>query len=276
MAGKRKKTRRWPGSLMALAAACLLLTMSGPQGAAVNSPLAPQDPPELLELPEPPELPETPPESEPEAEPRWGGPVPESAAAEDTYFSDAVFLGDSRTDGFRLYSGLREGTYLCAVGATVESVFSKDVDTPQGRMPLLDALAEMECGKIYIMLGVNELGWPGTDLFRSKGAELIRRIQADHPDALIMIQSILPVSALQDARGSYVNNGRVADYNAVWRDLAEELGVFYVAVDEMLTGEDGCLPADLNFDGVHLNPDGCAVWLEYLRTHAVAELELNT
>ena len=68
---------------------------------------------------------------------------------------------------------------------------------------------------------------------------------------------------------------RVADYNAVWRDLAEELGVFYVAVDEMLTGEDGCLPADLNFDGVHLNPDGCAVWLEYLRTHAVADLELN-
>ena len=47
------------------------------------------------------------------------GPVPESEAVEDTYFEDAVFLGDSRTEGFRLYSGLKTGTYLCGVGATV-------------------------------------------------------------------------------------------------------------------------------------------------------------
>lgn len=276
MAGKRERrtARRWPGTLMALAAACLLLTLGGPSGAAVDSPRS--LPPDQTAAPAPPpeEVPEEVPV--PEAPLPWSALVPESPAAEDTYFADAVFLGDSRTDGFRLYSGLDGGTYLCAVGATVESVFTKDADTPQGRMPLLDALAQVECGKIYVMLGVNELGWPGTDLFRQKSADLIRRLQADHPDALILIQSILPVSARQDAKGSYVNNRRVADYNAVWQDLAEELGVFYLAVDEPLTGEDGCLPADLNFDGVHLNPAGCAIWLDYLRTHTLSALELET
>lgn len=261
--------------MMALTAACLLLTLGGPQGAAVNSPLT-QAPRRLPERPAALEEPdgdavlreETPIEA-PLEEPFGLFLVPESAAVEDTYFADAVFLGDSRTDGFRLYSGLGIGTYLCATGATVESVFSKAVDTPQGKVPLLDALAEIDCGKIYVMLGVNELGWPGTKLFREQGEQLIRRLQKDHPDALIMIQSILPVSARQDAKGSYVNNRRVTDYNAVWQDLAERLGVFYVAVNEPLTGEDGCLPAELNFDGVHLNPDGCAIWLDYLRTHAI-------
>ncbi|MCI8909630.1 MAG: hypothetical protein HFG09_03030 [Oscillibacter sp.] len=280
MAGKREQhtPRRWPGSLMALAAVCLLLTLGGPRGAAADSPLdlplrepgEPAGPAAQTEEPAPPEASPT-----SETALRWAGPVPESLPAEDSYFADAVFLGDSRTDGFRLYSGLGTGTYLCATGVTVESVFTKDFDTPLGRMPLLDALSQMDCGKIYVMLGVNELGWPGTDLFREKSERLILRLQADHPDAQIFIQSILPVSARQDAKGSYVNNQRVADYNAVWQDLAEELGTFYVAVGDVLTGEDGCLPADLNFDGVHLNPAGCAIWLDYLRTHTVSQLSLE-
>lgn len=278
MAGKRQKKRRRPGQLMALAAVCLLLTTGNPQGAAVNSPLL-QDLPERAlparereaETALPDSAPEAAPEPDLEPEP-WCGPVPESAAVEDAYFEDAVFLGDSRTDGFRLYSGLNRGTYLCATGATVQSVFTKAVDTPQGKLPLLDALAQTECGKIYVMLGVNELGWPGTDLFREHCRELLQRIRADHPEALVMVQAILPVSARQDAKGSYVNNRRVRDYNGVLQDLAEELNVCYVAVNESLTGEDGCLPADLNFDGVHLNPAGCAIWLDYLRTHAVVSL----
>lgn len=43
-------------------------------------------------------------------------PVPESEAVEDTYFQDVIFLGDSRTEGFSLYSGLKEGTYFYSVG----------------------------------------------------------------------------------------------------------------------------------------------------------------
>ena len=85
-----------------------------------------------------------------------------------------------------------------------------------------------------------------------------------------MIQSLLPVSAEQDAKGSYVNNQRILAYNQVWRELAEENGCAYVDVAEALTGEDGCLPEELSFDGVHLNRAGCRLWLDYLRTHSVA------
>lgn len=201
------------------------------------------------------------------------GPVPESEAVEDAYFEDAVFLGDSRTEGFHLYSGLEAGTYFYAVGATVESVFTKNVWSADGKekVPLLDALAETACGKVYLMLGINELGWSKKETFHDQYAKVIDRVREDHPEAEIVLQTILPVSAKQDAKGSYVNNARIGVYNQVIRALAEEKDCALVDVAEALAGEDGCLPKELNFDGVHLNPAGCKIWLDYLRTHSVGD-----
>jgi len=275
VAGKREKTKKQlhlPGILLALAVFLILLSTGGPSGVAADSPVETQEPEMLQQAAE--SVPVAEPEPEPVVpeEPAWEGPVPESAPVEDTYFDDAVFLGDSRTDGLRLYSGLTHGTFLCSTGATVESVFTKAVETAAGTMPLLDALATMDCGKIYVMLGINELGWNGTETFRTQSAELIRRLQADHPDAEIVIQSILPVSAKKDAEGRYVNNGRIGEYNQVWLELAEEFDVAYMNAAESVAGEDGLLPSDLCYDGVHLNKAGCRQWLDYLRTHAVGEV----
>ena len=275
MAGKREKNEKrlpLPGVLLVLAVLAAVLSTGGPHGAAVNSPV------ETLE-PEVTPVVETAEESvASEAEPEgmetvWEGPVPERPLVQDTYFDDVVFLGDSRTDGLRLYSGIKNGIFLCSTGATVESVFNKSVETVVGEMPLLDALALLDCGKIYIMLGINELGWNGTETFRTQSTELIRRIQTDHPDAEIVIQSILPVSAKKDDEGRYVNNGRIDEYNQVWMDLAEELDVAYLNVAEGVAGEDGLLPSDLCYDGVHLNKAGCRLWLDYLRTHAVGDIQ---
>lgn len=273
MAGKREKKKNiqhLPGALLVLLVLASLMSAGGPQGVAADSPAESQEP-EVLQQTEK-VVSAAEPEPEPViAEPVWEGPVPESPLVQDTYFDDVVFLGDSRTDGLRLYSGIQNGTFLCSTGATVESVFTKAVETPLGEMPLLDALALLDCGKIYIMLGINELGWNGTEIFRTQSTELIRRIQTDHPDAEIVIQSILPVSAEKDAEGRYVNNGRIDQYNQVWMDLAEEMDVGYLNVAEGVVGEDGLLPSDLCYDGVHLNKAGCRQWLDYLRTHAVGD-----
>lgn len=274
MAGKREKKKNiqhLPGALLVLLVLAILMSAGGPRGVAADSPAESQEPETLQQMEE------LTPVAEPDpvaiAEPVWEGPVPESALVEDTYFDDAVFLGDSRTDGLRLYGGMTHGTFLYATGATVESVFTKAVETPLGEMPLLDALAQMECSKIYVMLGVNELGWKGTDIFRNQSTELIRRLQEDHPDAEIVIQSILPVSAKIDDEGRYVNNGRINEYNQIWLELAEEFHVNYMNVAEVLPDENGQLPAELTYDGVHLNKAGCRQWLDYLRTHAVGDFQ---
>lgn len=283
MAGKREKRRSWkklPAIAAMLAVSAELLTPGGPAG-AVREPepaktgdtntivqLAEKEKRDTIQTVERARIETTAVVLE---EPF--GPVPESEAVEDAYFEDAVFLGDSRTEGFRLYSGLKTGTYLCAVGATVESVFTKKVWPAGGeeKVPLLDALAETECGKVYLMLGINELGWSKKETFHDQYAKVIDRVREDHPDAPIILQTIPPVSARQDARGSYVNNERIGVYNQVIRALAEEKDCALVDVAEALDGEDGCLPGELNFDGVHLNQAGCRIWLDYLRTHSVKD-----
>lgn len=83
-------------------------------------------------VPAPPPAPETPPASEPprptappeetvSAAPLYdfSQPAPEDGEAEEDYFSDAVFLGDSRTDGLRLYSGIRPGGVIYHNGLMV-------------------------------------------------------------------------------------------------------------------------------------------------------------
>lgn len=279
MAGKREKANgrmRLPGIMALLAVMAVVLTSTGPAGAAVDSPVE-QAPAQQLAAEHPAERQNAkqPPKQKTPAEPekRAFAPVAESALVKDTYFDDVVFLGDSRTEGFSLYSGLKTGTCFYAVGATVESVFTKDIwETPEGKVPLLDAVAETACGKVYVMLGVNELGWNGTEIFRNQCAKVIDRIREDHPDAEVVLQSILPVSAKQDAKGSYVNNERIAVYNQELLALAEEKACAYLNVAEAVVDENGFLRENWTFDGVHLNVQGCQAWLEYLRTHPVGEV----
>ena len=289
MAGRREKKRwgiRIPGVLLLMATMAVLFSPVGP-GKAIESPVSEPEPPEVMtpQTPkrtvskrQPGKMPEQAvsdvsaeeADAAPAQEAAWA-PVPESEAVEDTYFQDVIFLGDSRTEGFSLYSGLKEGKYFYSVGATVESVFSKNVWTLEdgSKVPLLDAMAKESCGKIYVMLGVNELGWVKVETFQNQYAKVIDRLREDHPDAQIVLQSILPVSAKQDAKKTYVNNQRIQTYNEAIMALAEEKDCAYVNVAEAVTGEDGCLRPELTFDGVHLNTQGCRIWLDYLRTHSV-------
>lgn len=276
---KRAHKRRLP-AIMVLAAATLLLTTGASAGAAVTVP-----PPEAARpvtykarpggeiiLGEPAEKAKAVPESrrEPEALP---SPLPETAEVEDTYFDAALFLGDSRTEGLSLYSGLKTGHFYTTVGATVESVFSKkNYKTESGeKVALLDAAAGQACDKIYVMLGINELGWSKTKTYHDQYAKLIDRLREDHPEAKIVLQSIPPVSAKQEAKKTYVNNERIAAYNEVIMTLAEEKDCYFLDVAACLTGEGGVLPVKQTTDGIHFNVTGCKTWLNYLRSHSLED-----
>ena len=198
--------------------------------------------------------------------------VPEAETpVEDDYFADVLFLGDSRTHGLQLYGGLTTGTYFHAVGATVESVFSKATQEIEGgkKVPMVDALAGLECSKVYVMLGVNELGWPMAEKFGEQFGLLVDRIREELPEAEVVIQSILPVSAKQDAKKSYVNNKRIVVYNTILEELAQEKQCPYLNVAEAVADETGCLQSNLTSDGVHLNIAGSKEWVAYLKSHPV-------
>ena len=79
----------------------------------------------------------------------------------DSYFNDAAFLGDSRTLGIYDYVGLSGADFFCDNGMTIFKLLKDDGVTEQGtgqKVDLKKVLQERQYGKIYMMLGMNELG----------------------------------------------------------------------------------------------------------------------
>ena len=106
--------------------------------------------------PEPEPDPDSEPQPDPEPEPEPEQPASPFTTVDASYFDDALFIGDSHTDGFKDYAGLNNADYLCHNGLTVWSAVEK-AEFP-GHQTLAQALKGKHYGKIYLMLGINELG----------------------------------------------------------------------------------------------------------------------
>lgn len=194
--------------------------------------------------------------------------VPESEAVDDSYFADAVFVGDSRTEGLKMYSGLDSSQFFSSVGMDVDKVFTDQVVSLNGQLlTVAQALEQASYSKVYIMLGMNELGWVYESVFADNYARIIDTIRESHPDATIYVQSILPVSQWKDGSNDIYTNANVVRLQKALVAMCEEKGVNYVNVAEGIQDEQGYLPSEATQDGVHLTPKYCQRWMDYLKTH---------
>ena len=219
------------------------------------------------------------PASEPEGPPQaplydFSQPAPERESVDNSYFDDAAFVGDSRTDGFMLYSGIGTGRNLTSNGLSIFSLAEKEALTIDGgKYTLLEALALEEYGKVYLSLGVNELGTYNDESFYRSYCEAIDRIRLTQPKAVIYIQGLIPINEgqIEAYNGNKYNltNEHLRVYNDLMRRAAEEKQVVYLDLYSEFVDENGALPEELSRDGVHLTKEPCQQWLAYLKSHTV-------
>jgi hypothetical protein len=229
--------------------------------------------------PAPAQTPDAVPDSTPTPTPAsydYTAPVPESSPVEDGWFSDAVFIGDSRTDGLRLYSGIRDVDFLCYKGLTVFELMEDKavIDGDGGKLSVFQALERKQYAKVYLMLGVNELGYNNDQGFADAYGAAVDRVRQLQPDAQIYLQSIVPVNqetCQATGQPSYITNEQIAVYNQIIQTVAADRQVYYVDVSEALVDESGTLPADASADGIHFHREGYQTWYAYLKTHTVEE-----
>lgn len=201
----------------------------------------------------------------------YTAPVPERERVENDWFEDAAFLGDSLTDGLLLYSDIRGPANLSYKGLTVQSVRTDKVIRLNGqKYTPLEALGKQSYGKVYILLGINELGWYNDQRFYNCYAQLIDLVRAAQPDAQIYLQTLLPVTAEKSESHEWLKNEKIAVYNDLIAQLAGEKGVYLVDAHAALADENDAPPADESVDGVHLTKAGYQRWADYLRTHTAA------
>lgn len=199
---------------------------------------------------------------------------PTYLTVEDDYFADAVFIGDSRTVGMFEYGGLEEiSTFYASSGLTIYKLLDAEIVKVPGqkkKITIEEALRENTFAKVYLMIGINEMGTGTVETFTGKYAEVVACLQELQPDAVIYIQGIMKVSTERSAKGDYITNEGIEARNAELAKLADNEKIFYLDVNPLLCDETGGMVASYTFDGVHLKAKYIQIWKEFLKTHAIA------
>lgn len=221
----------------------------------------------------------------PNAGVQFGVPVPESAAVNDSYFDDACFIGHSLVVGMSDYFRLPNADFYAVNGISASRMLTYDSfplenkDESSGEEEpaygtLEEVLAEKEdtYGKVYIMLGTNELG-PREEhvkqYTRSMEA-LIDLVRKSQPTAEIYLISIIPVSEERSLVDSNFNRENVLIYNEALMGVSLNKEAYYLDAYHLLADEDGYLPADSCMsDGIHIFAAQYAQIKQYLKTHTV-------
>ena len=188
---------------------------------------------------------------------------------DESYFTDALFIGDSRLQGFGMWSSL-PATYYCATGFSIFKYETTNVvQTENGKVPIFDALPYDAFTKIYIKVGLNEMGWDNEKQFEAKYVELIQKLREYEPHAIIYIHGILPVTAAKSASDKAHNNTNIIARNEKLKELATSQQAYYIDAGPALSDENGCLRPEMTSDGIHLASQYMTLWKQYLCEHAI-------
>ncbi len=231
-------------------------------------------------------------------------------SVEDDYFNDALFIGDSRTVGLSEYCQelMDRSEFYAKVSMTIYGFDSKAfvevpvrtegeenadpaaqegeaaqdgsssdaaADVPMETVTIEEALTRKQFGKIYIMLGINELGSGTTETFCAKYAEVLAKIRERQPDAIIYIQGIMHVTSQKSDRDKVFRNEVINERNEGLKALADGEHIFYIDMNEATDDENGALDSELSFDSVHLKAKSYALWYDYLKNHAYVKMKVS-
>ena len=185
------------------------------------------------------------------------------------YFDDALFIGDSRTVGISEYGDLNNAIFFANTGMSVYNVFEKNVSVPQvGKLKLEQLLTYKKFGKIYIMLGINELGYNQEKTLK-KYKDLLKFVQEKQSNAIIYIEANLHVAAERSNKDKTINNININKINNEISKLADNEKIFFIDVNEKFDDENGNLSSNYTQDNVHIYAKYYKEWSDWLSQNAV-------
>ena len=191
------------------------------------------------------------------------------------YFADAVFIGDSRTQGLYEYSDLADvATFYSKTSLTVYNLFEKPKDfirEGDEKLTLEQALSRHQFKKVYLMIGINEMGTGTAESFFEAYARAVYKIRELQPDAIIFVQGIMRVAGQKNASDPVFNNTNVNIRNVEIATLANGKDIFYIDVNEAVCDENGNLHADWTFDQIHLKAKYYQIWEDFLMEHGIVK-----
>lgn len=209
---------------------------------------------------------------------------------QDSYFDDAVFVGDSISLKLKNYVAKQRRRspdfFGSAAFLTVGGLGSGNVQLPISpgslhpsyngeKMMLEDSVAATGAKKMYIMFGMNDIVPYGVEGAIENLETLIDKILEKSPDLTVAVESVTPI--LTDKQQRNLNNTSITEYNELLQELCARRGFEYLDIASQLMDGDGGLVyaycGDAPGLGMHLSDAGCVPWIDYLRTHPITAVD---
>lgn len=185
--------------------------------------------------------------------------------------NDIIFLGDSIISGAE-WSELFNSPQVKNRGIAG--------DTVDGLLNRLPQILERRPRKIFIMVGINNLGQKQPvdpqkiETISTTYRHLLTTIRNQSPNTEVFIHSVLPLnqSLLAQARTRekkskiVIADSEILRLNSVLKALAAELKYQYIDLYPLLA-KDNQLSAQYTYDGLHLNGAGYLVWKQAIQQY---------
>ncbi len=194
--------------------------------------------------------------------------TPAPVRFDDIFFADSAFFGNSLMEGLHLFGGLKYGDFYSGTSASVVSVSTvKDFKDSEGEpSTMLNALLEKQYHKIFVLFGINELGFQ-VNGFIDIYTELLTEIAENEPDARIYILSLTPITEKRSEESDLFTKERVLEFNEAVAAMAERCGCEYMDLYSAMADENGWLPEEDAADGIHFTGPKYIEWAEFLRNY---------
>ncbi len=198
--------------------------------------------------------------------------LPENGRVDMAYFDDALFIGDSLTQGILTYKAatFENATYAAYIGVGPKELLSGAVVNINGESVVaMDEIRAANASKVYILLGTNSLVSYDDESLLHYYDEFLTLLESELPaGTTYYVQAIPPFSADKAAQSEEYSNERIRNLNEQIALMAYARGWHYLDLYSALADENGDQRADYSAgDGVHLNEAGYTAWREFLITH---------
>lgn len=205
--------------------------------------------------------------------------LPENGSVDMSYFENVTFVGDSLTEGLRIYSTIENSVanisqFVSAKSLSpksfIEGVITNFENNYRPAQNGIDAIVETWPGKVYVTLGTNALVYMTDEQFIYYYDQMLTQMIERMPNVIIYVCSVTPTTAEYAAEKPNFSWDRMYAVNNQIAKMCSEKGLYYINLHEALAGDDGYLkPEYAASDGIHLQPDAYTVWVQYLMTHTV-------
>ena len=193
------------------------------------------------------------------------------SAADDEYFKDAVFIGDSSMDDVEMYDLFPTANFVTKVGISPLSANRREFRYKGSREyeNMYDVVAKYPHKKIYILLGANSLDNKNSELSFADYKKMMEVFLERFPDSIFYL--ITPTAMTQSVLNRLkISPERFKNFRDMLVKFAKQRQCYIIDFYSLVLNDKGYLPGRYDCgDGVHPNYNGLKLLEKEIRTHTV-------